>query len=155
MANKNILENLELIGKWELQGLSQKDIAQNLGVHPRTLRNFKAKNPSLFSAFERGDSDSNSDVELALLKGALGYEYQEEVPVKFKEEVIDPDTKQILVKERVVIKKVTKWVKPDINAQKYWLNNRKYFGWKDNPHKVNNDMEMLELRKKELEQKDF
>lgn len=155
MAKNKIIKSLELIEKWELQGLSQKDIAQNLGVHPRTLREFKRKNPSLFSSFSNEESESSGDVELALLKCALGYEFQEEVPVKVKEEVIDTTTNQILIKERVIVKKVTKWVKADLNAQRYWLNNRKYFGWKDNPHKVNNDIEMLEIRRKELEAKEF
>lgn len=155
MSKNKIKDNVKNVAKWELQGISQKEIAEKLGVTPRTLRNFKAKNSNLFSPFERCDYKTSAEVEIALIKCALGYEYQEEVPVKVKEEVIDPTTNQILIKERVIVKKVTKWTKPDLNAQKYWLNNRMDFGWMDNPQKAKNDIEMLELRKKELEAKTF
>lgn len=155
MAKNKINDNLQTIAKWELQGLNQKEIAEKLGVTPRTLRNFKAKNPHLFSPQEKHDCGTSTEIELSLIKCALGYEYQEEVAVKIKEEVVDPKTNTILVKERVVVKKVTKWTKPDLNAQKYWLNNREAFGWMDNPHKVRTDIEMLELRKKELEGKEW
>ena len=60
-----------------------------------------------------------------------------------------------LVKEDVKISKVKKFARPDVVAQKYWLNNRKKAQWKDDPNKVENDKKALKLKEKELSGKGF
>jgi len=59
-------------------------------------------------------------VENALLKRALGYEY-EEVKEKFEDGVI---TERTVTKKEVV---------PDTTAQIFWLKNRKPDKWRDKP----------------------
>ena len=61
-------------------------------------------------------------VENALLKRALGYEYTEVT----KEYVPD-------VGKMTVTKEVTKQVIPDTTAQIFWLKNRKPGDWRDKP----------------------
>ena len=43
--------------------------------------------------------------------------------------------------------------KPDLAAQKYWLNNRKKATWKDDPNKVEIDKKNIRLKEKELKSK--
>ena len=149
-----VLQNLESIEEWASQGMCEKDIACRLGISDRTLRNYKQEYSSVFSALETGKTKVHSDVEVALLKRALGYEIEEEQAVKVKEIYYDGEGRKC-EKEHVEVVKVLRKYPPDVAAAKFWLNNRKKEYWKDNPHKVKNDRELLELRKKELEAKEW
>lgn len=154
-SSKNIiLENLELIETWAFEGMTKKEIAKKLGVTDRTLRNYEAKDKRVFSVLNNPIENMNNKVEYALLKCALGYEYEEEELVKVKSVTTDANGNKVITEEYNPVK-VKKKVKADVNAQRFWLNNRNDNQWKDNPHKVKNDEEILKLRKQELESKMF
>lgn len=154
-SSKNIiLESLELIETWAFEGMSKKDIAKKLGVSDRTLRNYEGKDERVFSVLNNPIDNINNKVEYSLLKCALGYEIEEEELIK--ERTITTDDKgQKVITETYKPVKIKKRIKADVNAQKFWLSNRKESQWKDNPHKVKNDKELLALRKKEIENKYF
>lgn len=157
MAKKRIdkvLESIGSIGEWALQGISEKEIARRLGISERTLRRYKREDLSLLTALETGSERKTCEVEYALLQRALGYKYIEKQPQKVKNIYYD-DRGNKCVREEIITVEVEKTLPPDIQAQRFWLNNRKEEYWKENPHKVKNDMELLELRKKELETKIF
>lgn len=154
MAKININENLESIRTWALEGCTEKEIAKRLGVSDRTFRRYKEKNEDILSALDNRNINANMNVELTLLKCALGYEYEEEEVVKERITSFDKEGRKI-IKEIPKVVKVKKKALPNIQAQKYWLNNRKLNNWKDNPHKVKNDIEILELRKKQLENEEW
>ena len=152
MAKININESLESIRTWALEGCTEKEIAKRLGVSDRTFRRYKEKNEEILSALDNRNINANMNVELTLLKCALGYEYEEEIVVKDKITSFDSEGRKV-IKETPRVVKVIKCAKPDVAAQKYWLNNRRLNHWNNNPHKVINDKELMELRKKELESK--
>ena len=85
-------------------------------------------------------------VENAMCKRALGYEYEEVKTII--EQTADGSRK-------TKVEKTKKQVAPDVGAQIFWLKNRRRQLWMENPHKVINDNELLELKKKELEGKDW
>lgn len=153
-SKKNIIEKLELIETWAFEGVSKKEIAKRIGVTDRTLRNYERKDKRVFSALNNPIENMNTKVEYALLKCALGYEYEEEELIKVKEVTTDGEGKKV-IRETYKPVLVKKKIKPDVNAQKFWLNNRDEEEWKDNPHKVKNDKELMELRRKEIEAKVF
>lgn len=62
---------------WARDGLTDKQIAHNIGVTEQTLNVWKKKYPSLFESLKRGKEVIDRQVENALLKRALGYEYEE------------------------------------------------------------------------------
>ncbi len=157
MAKKRIdkvLESITSIGEWALQGISEKEIARRLGISERTLRRYKQEDLSLLTALETGSEKKTREVEYALLQSALGYKYMEEQPQKIKTIYYDENNNKC-VKEEVQIVKIERTIPPNVQAQRFWLNNRKEEYWKDNPHKVKNDMELLEIRKKELERNEI
>lgn len=154
MAKININESLESIRTWALEGCTEKEIAKRLGVSDRTFRRYKEKNEAILSALDNRNINANMNVELTLLKCALGYEYEEEIVVKDKITSFDLEGRKV-IKEIPRVVKVIKWAKPDVAAQKYWLNNRSLNHWNNNPHKVINDKELMELRRKELESKEW
>lgn len=144
----NVKDKLVLVEGWARNGLTEQQIAKNLGVAYSTFRDYKAKYPALSAVLKKGREVIDFEVEGALIKRALGYTYVEET----KEIVEDEFTGSAELK---VVKSVTKHVAPDVTAQIFWLKNRKPEEWKNDPHKVKIDKELLKIRQKELELKEW
>lgn len=140
----HVKDKLVVVEGWARNGLTEKQIAHNLGVAYSTFRVYKEKYPALSAVLKKGREVIDFEVEGALIKRALGYSYEEVT----KELVEDETTGSAELK---VVKTVTKQVAPDVTAQIFWLKNRKPNEWKNDPHKVKLDREALELRKKEIE----
>lgn len=157
MGRKAIDEELEsqlpLIISMVKDSCTDKEIIEKLNISASTWKRKKAQNPKIKEALEELADNRNQEVEESLFKCCTGYSYYEEVVTKVKEEVLAEDGKVILTKEDVKISKVKKYRGPDINAQKYWLNNKKKAVWKDDPHKVENDKKITKLKEKEVNAK--
>lgn len=135
-------DGLIKIEGWARAGLTDKQIAKNIGVTEITFNNWKNRCPEFYAALQKSKEVVDFEVENALLKRALGYEY-DEVQVKKKGD---------MVLERTITKKQ---VPPDVTAQIFWLKNRQPEKWRDRKNvdlsgNVNNPMEGLtteELKK--------
>ena len=64
-------ENLLLLQGWKYKGLTDEQIASNIGINVRTLGKWKAKYRQIGRALKRGKEHANYAVENALLKKAL------------------------------------------------------------------------------------
>lgn len=148
-----IKENLKSIESMAESGSTDKEIAEKLDISYSTFKRYKSTNKGLKDLMAQCKDKKNEEVEQALFNNCTGYEYEEEVPVKVKEEVTADDGQTVLIKERVIVKKVKKYCKPDLNAQKYWLNNMKKTKWQDDPNKVINDKKLTKLKEKEMTMK--
>lgn len=151
-----VMENLKTIEEWALQGMSQKEMAECLGIGESTFRKLKRENVALLAVLKKSANarknmleEQVKSVEYSLFERAKGYEYTKETPIKVKEEHYNDDGKKCVV-ERVVIAKETVHVPADITAAKFFLVNRAKKVWQDNPHKVENDKEMLKIKKDEV-----
>lgn len=102
---------------WARDGLIDEQIAENIGINPATLYDWKKKYPEISEALKRGKEVVDIEVENALLKRALGYSYEEK-----KVEVSEDGTK---------VTKTIKEVVPDTTAQIFWLKNRRPGQWRD------------------------
>lgn len=111
-------DKLLLIEGWARDGLSDEQIAHNIGIRRETLWDWKKKYSHISNSLKKGKEVVDFQVENALLKRALGYEYEE---VTTEE---DSDG-------RIKTKRTTKMVLPDTIAQIFWLKNRKPDKWKD------------------------
>ncbi len=119
-------EGLLKIEGWARDGLTDEQISRNMGIGTTTLYRWKDEFEEIRETLKRGKEVVDREVENALLKRALGYEYTETT----REAVKDPDTGDV---EMRVTKKVTKQVVPDTTAQIFWLKNRKPDKWRDKP----------------------
>ena len=117
-------ENLIRIQGWARDGLDLEQIAANMGITRETLRQWRNTYPAISSALKSGRDVADRNVENALYKRALGYEY--------KETTIEPND----VGEMVVTKVVQKQVAPDTTAGIFWLKNRKPKEWRDRVEKA-------------------
>lgn len=113
-------EGLLKIEGWARDGLTDEQIADNIGISRSTLNSWKDKYSDISDTLKRGKEVVDRQVENALLKRALGYEYTETT----REYIPELD-------EMKTTKKVTKQVAPDTTAQIFWLKNRKPDQWRD------------------------
>lgn len=138
-------EGLLKIEGWARDGLTDEQIAKNIGIGYSTLQAWKSKYRDIQATLKRGKEVVDREVENALLKRALGYTYNE----------VTQEANEF--GELAVSKVVTKQVSPDVTAQIFWLKNRKPKEWRDRKETelsgnigVNNPFEGLtteELRK--------
>ncbi|RXZ84169.1 transposase [Paenibacillaceae bacterium] len=147
-------EGLILLEGWARDGLTDEQIADNMGVKRQTLYEWKNRFPDISDALKKGKEVVDRHVENALLKRALGYQYDE--VTKESDKMIDPESGQLKT-VMVKTKRVTKEVHGDTTAQIFWLKNRRPDGWRDKQEighsgsvDVNNPLQGLttdELRK--------
>lgn len=127
-------DNLIRIAAWTRDGLSEAQIAKNLGISYMTFRRAK-KDPEygeqISEALIQTKDVVDMEVENMLLKRARGYEY---------DEVTEEYEMGILVKRKVTRKMVV----PDTTAQIFWLKNRKSDVWRDR-REVDNTVALKKL----------
>ncbi len=114
-------EGLLKIEGWARDGLTDEQIAANIGIGYSTLQTWKSKYQDIQDTLKRGKEIVDRQVENALLRRALGYEY-EEVREKYESGVL---TERTVTKKEVVA---------DTTAQIFWLKNRKPDKWRDKPN---------------------
>lgn len=107
-------------------GWTDEQVAEHLGISLATLKRWKKEFEPFRTAFEKGRDFVDLQVENALLKRALGYEYEE-----VETEIVDTGKGQ-----RKKVKKVTKRQPPDVGAQIFWLKNRKPKEWRERPEEA-------------------
>ena len=95
-------------------GLTLEDIANHLGVALSSMCNYKNQYKELNDALTRGNQDSIYVVENSLFKSATGFYYTEDELTKSGEVVT-----------------ITKYAKPNVNAQIFFLKNRARNKWRD------------------------
>lgn len=117
-------EGLLKLEAWARDGLTDEQIASNVGIVPATLYVWKNKYPEISEALKRGKEVIDIQVENALLKRAKGYTYSEVT----RERVFDENTGKFKLE---ITKSVTKEALPDTTAQIFWLKNRKPAEWRD------------------------
>lgn len=111
-------EGLLKLEGWARDGLTDEQIAENMGINKATLYRWKEKYCDICDTLKRGKEVVDLQVENALLKRALGYEY-EEVSKKYESGTL---TEKKVIKKQAV---------PDTTAQIFWLKNRQPDKWKD------------------------
>lgn len=117
-------DNLIKLEGWARDGLTDEQIAHNIGINRTTLYAWKAKYTDFSNALKRGKEVVDRIVENALLKSAMGYKFDEVV----KERIYNPETGE---SELVEVKRVTKDVAPNVTALIFWLKNRQAEKWRD------------------------
>ena len=106
--------NLIKLRAWARNGLTNEQIAYNMGCNRSTLQNWMKQEKAIDEAVREGKEVVDIQVENALLKRALGYEYTEEVATPMGE-----------------IKEVKRHKEPDVTAAIFWLKNRKPDTWRN------------------------
>lgn len=115
-------DNLLRLQAWARDGLTDEQIAKNMGIGRTTFYAWKKKHMNMANALKRGKEVVDIQVENALLKRAMGYSYNEVI----RELVMNKETKK---NELIITKTIKKEVIPDTTAQIFWLKNRMNRKW--------------------------
>jgi hypothetical protein len=113
------------------QNMTEKQIAQTLGVAYSSFRTYKKEHPALVDALKKGRAELVMELKSTLIQKARGFNYEE------KKQVIEHG---VVVREEIYTKAAT----PDVAALNLLLKNYDKENWA-------NDPQALELRKQELE----
>jgi hypothetical protein len=119
----HVKDRIETIRAWKRMGLTDKEICENLGVGVSNFSKYKGKHKELKGALKTGKDDADAQVESALFRRAIGYEYDE------VSETVEKNSKGKLV--LVSRKIVKKFLPPDNIAIIFYLKNRKSKDWHD------------------------
>lgn len=123
-------EGLTLLEGWARNGLTDEQIAHNMGIRRETLIEWKKKYPNISNTLKKGKEIVDFQVENALLKKALGH--KEIVLKAFKvKEVKYKDGKRVSEKERIEHAEEEVYIPPDTLAEIFWLKNRKPDKWRE------------------------
>lgn len=112
---------------WARDGLTEDQIARNMGISIRSLTDWKRKYPAIVASLKKGKAPVDIEVENALYKRAIGFEYEE--TVTDIEELADG-------KQKKHIRRIKKYCPPDPISMFFWLKNRRPDKWRDKPIEV-------------------
>ena len=127
-------DKLILLEGWARDGLTDEQIAKNIGISRASLYEWKKKEVDIFDALKKGKEVIDFEVENALLKKALGY------TITLKEEKLDKDGCVHTLEKDVHIP-------PDTTAQIFWLKNRKKEQWREKVEIVKTDEDLQNINK--------
>lgn len=138
--------NLLLLGAWARDGLTDEDIAHNIGINASTLYDWKKKYPKISEVLNNNKAVADIRVENALYKKALGCTVTEKVISRVKQ----PDG-EVVETERTVERELP----PDTTAAIFWLKNRKPKDWRDKQEvELSGNIGLTEALKKARERRD-
>ena len=111
-------DKLILLEGWARNGLTDEQIANNIGISRSTLFEWRKNNQDISNALKKGKEVVDIEVENALLKRALGY------TITLKEQKVDKDGCIHDLQKDVHIP-------GDTTAQIFWLKNRRKEQWRE------------------------
>lgn len=123
------------LAKWMRRGgLTDEQIAEELGVAKSTFNLWREKHPEFSEALKGSRRFADSLVEDSLLKRALGYAVKEVHIESERTVILAADGEGGIVERPAIVRKVKrikKHVAPDVTAQIFWLKNRQPDKWRE------------------------
>ena len=127
-------DKLLLIEGWARDGLSEEQIAHNMGISRSTLKEWKKKYPAISATVKKNKEVADREIENALFKSAMGFISDE--PEQTWVRKFNPKTNEY---EMVLVEEKRKYIPPSQVAQIFWLKNRKPEVWRDKQEIVDTD----------------
>ena len=125
-------DGLLRIEGWARDGLTEEQIAKNMGVSRSTLSDYKVKYPDILRAIKNSKEVADREVENALFNKATGYTVKLKKPMKVRHvEYDEVSGRRVAEYERIEYIKEEVHVPADTTAQIFWLKNRKSNEWRD------------------------
>lgn len=111
-------DGLALIEAWRRSGIKMEEIANDyIGISVEAFRKWRRKNPDIRKAIDTGTEICNAQIEKALYKRAIGYDYWEE-------------TWELIEGEMTLIRKQKRHMPPETKAILQWLFNKLPNQWR-------------------------
>ena len=148
---KEIIEaNLDNIEQWTRDGLTMKQIADNLGISDRTLYRYKSDTDSQLSqTIKNGRQVAVEQLENTMFTSACGFERTVKKYTKVKRIMYNEHGKKAEEWEEMVEYEETQYFPPDTTAGIFLLKN--WASYMNEPAAMNIRKKELELREKQVE----
>ena len=128
-------DGLLRIQGWARDGLTDEQIARNMGINRATLYRWKEQFRDISDALKETKEVADREIENALYKRARGFRYTEKIT----------ETRYDLNGEPYeYVRIVEKEALPDPTSMIFWLKNRRPKYWRDKPAEVIDDNDVLE-----------
>ena len=124
-------DNQRVLSAWSRAGMTDVEIARQIGFSRSTLIEWKKKYPQISKALLDGKDFADRLVEDSLYKKAMGFYVFEQKAFKVKNIEYDESGKKISEKEELQTAEERHYIEPDIKAIIFWLKNRKPEIWKE------------------------
>lgn len=125
-------DGLTRVKGWARDGLTDKQIAKNMGIGYSTFKEWLNLFPALSAAIKEGKAPVDIEVENALLNSALGHTVKIRKPIKLRTKKTLRD-KGTIEEERIEYAEEEVYIPPQTAAQIFWLKNRRPDKWRDKP----------------------
>lgn len=129
---------------WSRDGLTNEQLAANMGVTVKTFYEWQARFVEFREAIKRGKAPVDIQVENALLKSALGHTVKVKKPIKIKE-IRQKVGEGRIETERIEYADEEVYIPPNSVAQIFWLKNRRPDKWRDKPDANSMDNEPVKV----------
>jgi transcriptional regulator with XRE-family HTH domain len=123
-------DKLLLLEAWARDGITDEQIAGNMGINVRTLYNWKKKSVRIFQSLKTNKELADIEVENALRKKALGFRETEQT-VSVRKTVEYENGKRVREVTEPIVVESERYYPPDTAAQIFWLKNRRPERWRD------------------------
>jgi len=125
-------EGLLKIEGWARDGLTDEEIAHNMGIRCSTLYEWKKKHSEISETLKKGKEVVDRIVENALFERAIGGSHKVKKTIKIRETYYDEYGRKC-EKEHLATSYDEVYIPGDTTAQIFWLKNRKPDKWRDKP----------------------
>lgn len=125
-------DGLTLLSAWARDGLTEEDIAKNIGISRSTLTEWKKRFSVISDTLKKNKELADTIIENELYKSCKGRTVKVKKPIKVKKVRVTEKHERF---ETEVIEYVEEevYVPPNTTAQIFWLKNRKPDRWRDKP----------------------
>lgn len=130
-----------LLSGWARKGLSDQQIAKNIGISRSTLNEWRKKYPDISDTLKKGKEVADAEVENALYLKCIGHKAQLKKTFKVKKIEYNDAGKKIKEEENLETGEDEVYIPPDTKAIIFWLTNRMREDWKE---RQNTQMEQEE-----------
>ena len=137
-------DGLLRIEGWARDGLTDEQIAGNMGIAERTFTMWKERFPAIVAALKKGKAPADIVVENAMYKSATGYYVTIKKPIKVrtKRQLAGKGT---IEEEKIEFVDEQMYIPPNPTAQIFWLKNRKPNVWRDKPAETSDNAESVKV----------
>ena len=130
-----------LLSGWARKGLSDQQIAKNIGISRSTLNEWRKKYPDISDTLKKGKEVADAEVENTLYLKCIGHKVQLKKTFKVKKIEYNDAGKKIKEEENLETGEDEVYIPPDTKAIIFWLTNRMREDWKE---RQNTQMEQEE-----------
>lgn len=142
-----IMPRFDEIREWLINGATNENIAYNLGINMVTFYKYVKEKNEFNELLKNGRIAVVAQLRSALIKKAMGFEYQESKII----ERTDPETGE----KHQTIETYNKKALPDVAAINLALKNYDSENWSNDPQGDKIKREELELKKQKLEKDEW